>query len=301
MPRRFNPQRAQWEAALAQTDGPPQVHLQHYVVTPILNAGWPHSYEEGDDIARRTDEAGCVRLSLSGHYHPGTGLIRHRHACFATCPAFAIAPFAWRVYDIDQTVTISDHSLGHEAIERRPVVFLDRDGVINDLASYQRGPEAMRLLPGAATAIAELRDAGRAVVVVTHQSGIGRGYVPEGVVDAVNDKMCRLLADEGTSIDGLYYLTAGGANAVLPRYADNSATKSDMMRRAADELNLDLTGAFMVGDRMADIDAARAVDGVTPILVRSGDGVKTEAPGVGDDVLVMDDLAAAVERMLGRT
>jgi D-glycero-D-manno-heptose 1,7-bisphosphate phosphatase len=298
MPRRFDPQRTQWEDALGDIDGPPQVHLQHYVVTPSLNTGWPHTYEEGDDIARRTDAAGRVQLSLSGHYHRGTGLIRYRNTCFTTCPAFAVAPFPWRVYDVGDDVTMTEHALGHDAIERQRVVFLDRDGVINDLASYQGGPEQMRLLPGAGEAIAQLRAAGFAVVIITNQSAVGHGFMPEGVVQAVNDKMCRLLAAAGAAIDGLYFLTAAsGGTAVLPRYADNSPNKSDMMARAADELNLDLAGAYMVGDRMVDIDAARRMKSVTPILVRTGDGRRMEDQ-VGD-ALVLDDLAAVADHILG--
>jgi D-glycero-D-manno-heptose 1,7-bisphosphate phosphatase len=298
MPRRFTPQRERWEAALEQTDGPPQIHLQHYLVTPWRNAGWPHTYEEGDEIARRTNAAGHVRLSLSGHDHTGTGLIRFTNTTFAACPAFTVSPFTWRVYDVDESVTMTQHALGHDTLERQRVVFLDRDGVINDLASYRHGPEQMRLIPGAGDAIRKLREAGFAVVVITGQTAIGMGYVPAGVVVAVNDKMYRLLAECGAAIDGLYFLHSAGSHSVLPQLADNSMTKADLMRQAVSELNLDITGAFMVGDRIADIDAGREVDGVTPILVRTGRGAKVE-PQLNDDTLVVDDLTAVAHHMLG--
>jgi len=302
IPRRFAAERLRWEAMLGE-DGhtQAQVHLQHYVLTPPLNHGWPHAYAEGEELARRTNASRRVRLCLSGHYHAGTGMIRFEHTVFATGPSFSMSPFPWRMYDVrDDAVSMTEHDMGAVAQAHRRVVFLDRDGVINDLASYCTGAEAMNLLPGAAVAIRRLREAGFAVVVVSNQTAVGCGYVPAGVVDAVNDRMHRLLAQEGAELDGVYYLTNAGERAALPEHRDNSQTKVDLMCRAAVELNLDLTGAWLVGDRRTDIAAAIQIESGQPILVRTGSGSHEEntCASAYPSLKVVDDLAAAANHIL---
>ena len=81
-----------------------------------------------------------------------------------------------------------------------PVVFLDRDGVINTLASYNTGPAAMQLLPGAGAAIARLQLAGCKVAVVSSQACVGKGYVRVADVHAVMDRMCRLLRRDAAAV-----------------------------------------------------------------------------------------------------
>lgn len=301
-PRRFLDQRVLWESMLADADSPPQIHLQHYVVTPVFHEGYPYSYEEGESLARDIVLSGRVRLCLSGHYHAGTPLLHAGSTTFTTCPAFGESPFPWRVYEVSPAgVTMVEHALGQARLPRRRVMFLDRDGVINDLPSYRSGPEAMNLLPGVGAAIRRLREAGYAVVVITNQSAVGRGYVPEGVVYAVHDKMCRLLAQDGAEVDGIYFSTAAGAHAVLPRYVNlrQAKPRPTQLHQAVKDLHLDLEGGWMIGDRLVDIETAHNT-GVRPILVRTGDGVRHE-PTVRQrwsDITVVDDLSAAVSHIL---
>lgn len=299
MPRRFLDQRRRFDAVLNDGASPPQVHLQHYVLTPSLNRGYPHSYDEGEELTRRV-VAGKVRLCLSGHYHPGTPLTRQEDTFFAVAPAFSQRSFPWRTYDIDAKgeVTMQDYVLESAPPSPRPVVFLDRDGVINDLPSYQTGPEDMRLLPGAGEAIRRLNEQGYAVVVITNQSAVGAGYVPELIVVAVHDKMQRLLAEQGAVLDGIYFTVGAGDCAVLAGYRDTATCKPSpaMLHRAARELNLTLEGGWMIGDRLSDLRTAVAAE-VRPILVRTGDGKQTEAKH-GDlpaGLLIVDDLRAAAQ------
>ncbi len=303
VPRRFHPQRTQWLDELARTGEPRQIHLQHYVITPELNEGYPYSYGEAKTMHQQIINSGQVELCLSGHYHRGTELIQDNGVYFSTCSAFCEAPYPWRIYEINQTgVTMTEHALQEKPTTPRPAVFLDRDGVINDMASYHHGPERMQLLPGAAQAIRDLNDAGFAVVVVTNQSCIGQGYVPVNVVHCVNDRMCRLLQQEsGAQIDAVYYASGTDQHAVLPIFQDTTENKPNptLLFRAQQELNLDLSASWMIGDRLTDAQAAQAAN-VPPILVRTGSGPQNENAyrSAFPNGVVTDDLSSAVGEIL---
>jgi D-glycero-D-manno-heptose 1,7-bisphosphate phosphatase len=154
----------------------------------------------------------------------------------------------------------------------------------------------MRLLPGAGEGIRRLKEHGYAVVVITNQSGVGAGYVTELTVVTVNDKMQRLLAEQGAVLDGIYFTVGAGDCAVLAGYRDTTGCKPSpaMLHRAARELHLTLEGGWMIGDRLTDLRTAAAA-GVRPILVRTGDGKKTEAQqdNLPAGLLIADDLLAA--------
>ncbi len=300
---RFHPQRTDWLAALACADSPPQVHLQHYLITPMLNEGYPHSYGEAASLLDGITRSKRVQLCLSGHYHHGTELLQVNGTHFSTGPSFCEPPFRWRMYDLDDTgVRMSEHALGADAQPSRPVVFLDRDGVINDRAAYHSGPELMNLLPGAAGAIRRLQDAGQSVVVVTNQSCVGMGYVPLMVVLCVHDRMCRLLMEEaGATVDAIYAATGAGSAAVLPHHADITESKPNptLLNLARRQANLE-PGGWMVGDTISDARAARAA-GARPILVRTGHG-NEQASAFAEEFPespIVDDLAAAVPLILG--
>lgn len=303
-PRRFNSERDRFNAMLTDQSSPPQIHLQHYVVHPALNKHYPHTYLEGEELTRRSSASGRVKLSLSGHYHSGTELLALDKTTFATGPAFCESPFAWRTYDITaHDIQFQQHALAHEPTLPTAAVFLDRDGVINDMASYRVGPEEMRLIPGSAKAIASFNKAGLPVIGVTSQSCIGTGYVPAAVVVSVNDKMHRLLAQENASLDAIYYSSGAGSAAVLPMYEDVSDCKPQPkhLLDASKLLNLDLSQSWMVGDRITDIQTARNA-GANPILVLTGDGRETLAKNTDQlqGVPVMDDLSAAADFILSQ-
>jgi histidinol-phosphate phosphatase family protein len=301
VPRRYVPSRDLFDALMADDSGLPQVHLQHYVITPELNEGYPHTYGESAWLRRQIAASGRVRLCLSGHYHAGTDLIQESGTWFATTPAFCVWPFRWRMYDIAGDTVTMQPMQQEQSPPSRPVVFLDRDGVINDLPSYRAGVERMRLLPGSGEAVARMQQAGLAQVVITSQSCIGYGIVPEAIVQATHDRMHRLLAEYGGAVDAVYYSQGGGEQAVLPRYVDESDAKPrpTLLLRAAEQLHLDLGHACMVGDRLTDVQTAVNA-GITPILVRTGYGARHEAAvrQQHGEAIVVDDLAAAVETIL---
>jgi len=148
----------------------------------------------------------------------------------------------------------------------RPAVFLDRDGTIAEEVGYLNHPSRFRMFPFVAAAIRRLNEAGLPVVVVTNQSGVGRGYFPESQVHSVNEIMKKELTEAGARIDAVYYCPHTSAD-----HCDCRKPKPGLLERAAREHTLDLSRSFVVGDRYGDIELARNVR-ARGILVRTGYG-----------------------------
>jgi D-glycero-D-manno-heptose 1,7-bisphosphate phosphatase len=161
----------------------------------------------------------------------------------------------------------------------------------------------VRLLPGAADAVARLRAAGRAVVVVTNQAGIARGYLPRSLVDAAHAELTRQLAEAGTRVDGIYLCPHHPTEGVgdLRVACDCRKPRPGLLRAAAEDLGLDLARSAIVGDLPTDIAAGAAV-GARTVLVLSGLGRgeweyrRAEFPVQPDHVC--EDLAAAADWIL---
>lgn len=148
----------------------------------------------------------------------------------------------------------------------RRAVFVDRDGTLIEEVGYVNHPSRVRLLPGAAEAVRSLRAAGRAVVVVTNQAGIGRGYLSPELVAAANAELERQLADAGAAVDGIY---------VCPHHPDDGCgcrkPAPGLLLRAAADLGLDLARSVIVGDKPSDIEAGASA-GMPGVLVLTGLG-----------------------------
>jgi D-glycero-D-manno-heptose 1,7-bisphosphate phosphatase len=158
-------------------------------------------------------------------------------------------------------------------------VFLDRDGTIVVDKHYLADPAGLELLPNALEGLRELRRLGARLVVVTNQSGVGRGYFPADAVDRIHARLRELLAEGGIALDGIY---------VCPHAPDEGCAcrkpGSALFEQAADELGVELSESFVLGDKEADVEAGRRI-GATPILI-------APEPG-GDGPHVPDLLAAA--------
>jgi len=148
----------------------------------------------------------------------------------------------------------------------RPAVFLDRDGTIAEEVGYLNHASRFRMFPFVAAAIRRLNEAGLPVVVVSNQSGVGRGYFPESLVHSVNETMKRELTAAGARIDAIYYCPHTSAD-----HCDCRKPKTGLLERAAREHSLELGRSFVVGDRYGDIELARNVR-ARGILVRTGYG-----------------------------
>ena len=174
------------------------------------------------------------------------------------------------------------------------LIILDRDGVINeDSDQFIKNTSEWKPIPGSLEAIAKLNHAGYRVVVASNQSGIGRGLLDMGALNAINDKMYRVLAQVGGRIDALFYCPhAAEAN------CDCRKPKPGMFIDIAQRFNVDLAGVPSVGDSLRDLQAA-VTAGAQPMLVLTGKGAKTEAAGgLPDGTPVFADLAEAVRNIV---
>ncbi|MCK5228018.1 MAG: D-glycero-beta-D-manno-heptose 1,7-bisphosphate 7-phosphatase [Desulfobulbaceae bacterium] len=152
-------------------------------------------------------------------------------------------------------------------------VFLDRDGTINEQMGYINHISRFHLLPNVALAIRALNEREVPVVVISNQSGVGRGYFPESLLTDVHEKMNRLLAEEGAKIDGLYYCPhhPEAREDVYRIECDCRKPRSGMLEKAARDLNLDLAGSYVVGDRWSDLKTAERCN-ASGVLVLTGYG-----------------------------
>jgi histidinol-phosphate phosphatase family protein len=161
----------------------------------------------------------------------------------------------------------------------RGAVFLDRDGVLNLERNGVLEPSSMELLPGAAEGVKLLNNAGLATVVITNQPYVSHGALTEETLDAVHAIMERDLALGHAYIDAVYYCPHhphkgySGERAELKVDCMCRKPNPGMILRAAEDLGINLNDSWMVGDRTADIAAARR-GGLRAILVHSGHGGK---------------------------
>ncbi len=141
---------------------------------------------------------------------------------------------------------------------RKPAVFFDRDGVLNEDGGYIHRVEDFAWKPGAVEAIRAVRAAGYLAVVVSNQAGVAHGYYGEAAVHVFHRHMNRLLRAEGTQIDAFYYAPYHPDGSV-PGYAvrhEDRKPGAGMLMRAARDLDIDMSRSLLVGDRDSDLGAA---------------------------------------------
>jgi len=135
-------------------------------------------------------------------------------------------------------------------------VFLDRDGTIIEDAHYLSRPEQVRLLPGAADAIARINAATVPAIVITNQSGIGRGIFTDDDHLRITGRLNDLLAESGARIDATYY---------CPHRPDEECECRKpgtlLFRQAAADHGIDLASALYIGDRFRDIEPGIVLGG----------------------------------------
>jgi D-glycero-D-manno-heptose 1,7-bisphosphate phosphatase len=154
-----------------------------------------------------------------------------------------------------------------------PVVFLDRDGTINEEVGYVNHLDRFVLIPRVGLAIRLLNEHHLKTVVITNQSGVARGYFPESLVHEVHEKLRDLLTKEGALLDGIYYCPHHPSAGSPPYHQRCRCRKpgTGLIGKAVEELDLDLSRSYMIGDRGLDIEFARPL-GVKGVLVLTGYG-----------------------------
>lgn len=173
----------------------------------------------------------------------------------------------------------------------RRYVLLDRDGTIMVDKGYLADPAGVALLPGARDGLRRLAGLGLGLVILTNQSGIGRGYFTAAAADAVNDRLVALLAADGIAIASVH---------VCPHTPDAGCLcrkpRPGLAEAAARRHGFNPAAAFVIGDKASDLGLGRAI-GATSVLVRTGYGRDEDATGAD---LVADDLAAAAAAIEAR-
>jgi histidinol-phosphate phosphatase family protein len=177
-------------------------------------------------------------------------------------------------------------------------VFLDRDGTVMEDARYCKSPDQVRLIPGAAAAVKRINDAKVPVIVITNQSGIGRGMFTIKDYEAVKNQFESLLAQHGAHIDASYYCPDHPL-ATGPSKCRKPATK--MFEDAIRDFDLDPAHVAYVGDRWRDVAASRKLGGrgimISSPMTTDEDRRKAQEDGIG----TAPSLQVAVDMLFGLT
>lgn len=172
---------------------------------------------------------------------------------------------------------------------KRPAVFLDRDGTLVEEVDYLHRVEDLRLFPFTKEAVSKLKRAGYLVVIVTNQSGIGRGIYTEADMHGVHDAIQTQL--DG-AIDRFYFcphLPDGGCSCRKPNVK--------MINAAVADLDVDLTRSWMVGDKKSDVETGRIAD-IKTAFVLTGYGEAHRSTLEWKPEIVAADLGQAVDQIL---
>lgn len=175
---------------------------------------------------------------------------------------------------------------------------LDRDGVISQQTAFVNEPDGLKLIDGAAAAIARLNQAQWPVAIITNQGGIAMGYLTEEMLHKIHERLEQLLSEECAHVDAVFYC-AHNEHAKLPEYKiDCQCRKPNigMLEQARDTLGIDLAKSVVVGDRTTDILAGIRA-GCSTILVETGSAGK-DREIVAEPNATVEDLSAAVDLIL---
>lgn len=172
----------------------------------------------------------------------------------------------------------------------KPAVFLDRDGTLMEDTGYVSDPAHVRLFDGVRESLDALKARGFLTVIVTNQSGIGRGYFTHADYEAVQARFLELLGPG--RIDATYYCAEHPDTA-----SDRRKPGPGMLLEAARDLGIDLRRSWIVGDRAGDLEAGRRA-AVRSIIVLTGEGLGADHAGAA---FVAKDFSAAAAYILSQT
>lgn len=178
---------------------------------------------------------------------------------------------------------------------QRAAIFIDRDGTLIVDKDYLHKPEEVEFFKESVVALKRARDAGFEIVMVTNQSGVGRGYFTMEDVATVHEHIARELSAEQVSILEVY---------VAPEAPDKPSRgrkpSPQFLFDARDAYGIDLTRSYMIGDKLIDLECGWNAGVRRSILVRTGYGAKVEAKEREKlrDAIVVNDLCDAIDWVL---
>ncbi|MCO5141803.1 MAG: HAD family hydrolase [Oligoflexia bacterium] len=178
-------------------------------------------------------------------------------------------------------------------------LFLDRDGTINIDHVYINDPKKIELIPDAALALRKAQEAGFLLIVISNQSGIGRGIIDPKVLPLIHEELDRqLLKAEGVKIDHYFFCPH-----IPEEKCDCRKPSPKLVFKARDQFSIDLSESYFLGDRLSDVGAGLKAGCKGSILLRTGKGQGEEAlihkpQNTTKPSLVADDLLQAVEWIL---
>lgn len=177
------------------------------------------------------------------------------------------------------------------------LVILDRDGVINeDSDLYIKAPDEWIPIPGSLEAIAKLNQAGYHIAIATNQSGVGRGLYDMDMLNAIHDKLHRLLAKVGGHVDAIFFCPHTDAD-----HCNCRKPLPGMIEKISERYGIPVKGVPIVGDSIRDLVAGVAV-GAEPHLVLTGKGEKARASGgLPPYTAIHQDLMAFANHFIQRT
>jgi len=174
----------------------------------------------------------------------------------------------------------------------RRFVLLDRDGTIIEEKHYLSDPEQVRLIPGVADGLRQLTEMDLGLVVITNQSGVGRGLFGEDQVERVHERMRELLGEENVRLEGIYF---------CPHAPEEGCTcrkpATGLVEQAVLDLGFDPRDSFVVGDKACDVELGLRL-GATTFLVRTGYGMQEEMEEAAVAEFVVDgvwEVASLIE------
>lgn len=158
------------------------------------------------------------------------------------------------------------------------VIFLDRDGTLNEEVNYLHRTEDLVLLPGVAEALRHFREAGYKIIVVTNQAGVARGYYGEKDVENLHAYMNGILKSQGAGIDAFFYCPHHPEHGIGPYKTVCRCRKpgTGMFEMAEKQFQIDKAHSWMIGDKLIDVQAGGNY-GVHTVLVGTGYGAKEHA------------------------
>lgn len=171
-----------------------------------------------------------------------------------------------------------------ETHEKKPAVFLDRDGVLNEEKSYISAIEQLTLFPYVKDCIKKIKEKGYYTIVITNQSGVARGMYKEEDLMEMNNYLLKQI-----DVDAVYYCPHH-PNGIIEEYTKTCMCRKPeigLLLRAEKEFNIDMKKSYMIGDRASDIMTGKKA-GIKTILLESGYGTKRLEYDVVPDFILKD-------------